>query len=950
MIKQNTLFLKRLLAIVCCLGLLLSGSNFSFLSPTARLTSQNVMAADDDEEITTIAYLDYTAGSWTNYGNPDDETNGVYHKPATIKGAGTYTASLDFSSLDVDSRPQNTNYIALQIKNGPELFPNYAIKLWSLKVNGVDLPLEGKGYTNDEGGNTRMNLYNEWVSPPYSGRSYDEDMEGVTSRVIPKEFPDSPKVQTLDVEFSYMPVGNPITAAYLGGDAIGSALESWGAVPSDESHKNTYIVGKGYYTVGVVSTSDIAAPNYALVIAGAADVYPGNVIRIIDVRVAGEDGVLESIPFQRGNTRDEGIHDSKNSTRTNIYNQYAAEVDANNRTWGEIELMTPWVLESNTIEGKRQIFIDFEFIPVDNGVPVDVYLEYADTEWEAAYLHEQAEESTGVPTKATMTNVGKYKVSIDFSETTNKEARGVDLLNIRVVDGETNYPGWKIKVETIIINDGSKDIIINPYDEKTNDIGFKPGFTYSNDAKDMLYDFNNDGLQKVLKEEGTTPTGTRIYDGLLIKDGYFETLASTTQFVKVKTIEVTFRFQLGEPVVLPEIDWTEHLRDSNHNFYMGVQESTTYIFRDEWTKKDWGKHKLPTEEDPKFSFDHLYRTDDHLSYGGTFADVLDKPLVHKDSEQKFGTYTVTLDIAEGEGFEGAPNTLNMLYVSTDIYFYAYYLGFVKIFDVVLEIDGIPVDTDNNFAITAAKDDRPEKTNPDNVTSSDYLNINLINTYQPKLKTFPYDMPTESVSITFSLSYMLPPNPREIAPDVTFDNDMATVGTVGTAVPIKFSATSDNEFAGEEFEYAVTVKRGETDVTVTLTDGNYSFNPDESGDYVITIIATDDLDNASEPVVHTVFVSANKAALSARYNELKDIEKGKYSTKSYNQFKEKLEAAEDIIGNPNAKQADVDNALSALNTAYTGLKKGTGCSNSKASVFVFAAIACLAFVFVKKRSF
>ena len=949
MSKQNTLFLKRLAALICCLALLMGVGNFT---PAAQNDLSYVSAAEEDQ-VETVAFLDYTAGSWTNY-----NSSSPYARPATVTGAGTYTAGLDFSELAENKRPSGTQYIALQVVGATSLFPMHAIKLWGIKVNGTPLTITKKGYTNDEGGNTRMNLYipDDWIggAVPDGARSYDEDLEGVTWQVIaPNDL--SSKIATLEIEFSFMPVGNSINTAYLGGDAMGSAGECWDAVPTNSSVRNTYVVGRGIYTVGVVSSSNIGTPNYALVLAGGADDYPGSVFRIIDVQVAGQDGVLESIPFSRGNTRDEGIHGGKNSIRTNIYNSYAAELGANDRTWDENpELMTPWVLESNSIQGKRQIFITFEFIPIDNGVPVEASLEYTDTAWDAAYLTAFPEESTGTPTTATFTNVGKYTVGVDFTDSPNGAANGVDIFRIRIKDGETNYPGWKIKVESVSIFDGSKTIIINPYSE-TNTIGFHPGLTYSPDGADMVYDFNNAALQESLTNDNSRPAGARIYDGLLVRDGYFATLGSTTQFENVESIEVTFRFQLGIPVEAPDINWAAHLRDADHNFYMGVQENTSYIFRNAWSEKEWGKHITDPAGYEEFDYGNLYRTDTRVNCGGTFTDSYANKLV--DAAVGYDTYEVMLDIADTDlGFDGTNFTL--LFVSTDIYYAAYVEGYVTIFDVVLEIDGIPVDTDDAFLITSLKDDRTDKTNPENEIGYDYLNINIINTYMPALKAFNYNMPTESIKLSFSVSYSLPPIPQEVKPVVEFDNDMATVGTVGTPVEIKFTATTANEFVTpDEFTYDVKVMRGTTNIDVELKDGVYSFTPDAAGDYLITVTAADDYEtpNVSLAVSHEVIVSAavDKAALQTKYDAVKNATKAnKASISAWETFQLKLTAAGNVLADSTATQAEVDTALSELTTAYdAALVISSGCGSEVSVTLTAVAIftmLSLAFVAMEKK--
>ena len=68
--------------------------------------------------------------------------------------------------------------------------------------------------------------------------------------------------------------------------------------------------------------------------------------------------------------------------------------------------------------------------------------------------------------------------------------------------------------------------------------------------------------------------------------------------------------------------------------------------------------------------------------------------------------------------------------------------------------------------------------------------------------------------------------------------------------------------------------------------------------------------------------ADKIALNARINELKNTSKGNYTEASWNAFQSALTSAQAVANNASATQEQVNSALNALNTAYAGLRENT----------------------------
>ena len=68
-----------------------------------------------------------------------------------------------------------------------------------------------------------------------------------------------------------------------------------------------------------------------------------------------------------------------------------------------------------------------------------------------------------------------------------------------------------------------------------------------------------------------------------------------------------------------------------------------------------------------------------------------------------------------------------------------------------------------------------------------------------------------------------------------------------------------------------------------------------------------------------FNPANKTALGAKINAVKNTAKGNYTDASWNTFQSALTSAQSVAANASAAQAQVDAALAALNSAHSGLK-------------------------------
>lgn len=184
---------------------------------TAYVLPEGTVAEDGD------AYLAFgDAQWWLQYGGEDMEPLSYGAQVAHIDGEGTYTVSLDASNEDavgmngVDSIG-GCSFCAIVIKNGETLFPNqeYAITVDSIVVDGTEVELTSKNYTNYEDGNLRSNIFNSYVTeaPTEDVWTADGDISGISAQVVPASTFDN--FSTLEITFTVSATGS----ASDGGDS-----------------------------------------------------------------------------------------------------------------------------------------------------------------------------------------------------------------------------------------------------------------------------------------------------------------------------------------------------------------------------------------------------------------------------------------------------------------------------------------------------------------------------------------------------------------------------------------------------------------------------------------------------------------------------------------------------------------------------------------------------------
>ncbi len=143
------------------------------------------------------AYVQFAGGDWLASFYNDGKEYASYNDTVKITGNGSYSVTLHAvaSFTDEETGEPTTSegstdlaFAALSVPNGEVLFPGMIITIDSIEVDGTAVALNGVPYTSsDDKIETRVNLYNEWVSDlPDDARTADGDLSNATSTALGK--------------------------------------------------------------------------------------------------------------------------------------------------------------------------------------------------------------------------------------------------------------------------------------------------------------------------------------------------------------------------------------------------------------------------------------------------------------------------------------------------------------------------------------------------------------------------------------------------------------------------------------------------------------------------------------------------------------------------------------------------------------------------------------------
>ena len=308
-------------------------------------------------------------------------------------------------------------------------------------------------------------------------------------------------------------------------------------------------------------------------------------------------------------------------------------------------------------------------------------------------------------TNAEITGPGTYTVGLEFAD----EAQGLAFAAVGVVNGEKTFNGYFIDVTEVKVNGEA--------------IALGKGYTTSDDGVTTRENLYNEWV-------GEIPAEARRADGDL--EGVSAIIVDKEAFAAVKTVEVTFNYIYGKPIVKDESaplteDEINALKSGSYNAYIGIQ-TEKYTFRNEWNEANYGRD---SQDNPGF-FNRLTGWDadnNAVDYGGVFEDAV----INKNGE-----YTVSLTTGD-MGFAEDDTKIRLLFVSTEIPARA-------IADEVITISDVKV----KFGSGATQD----YTNV--YTDGTYARITLLDEYNLSDEPVAYTMPigpNTPIVITFTVSGM-----------------------------------------------------------------------------------------------------------------------------------------------------------------------------------------------------
>ena len=635
------------------------------------------------------AYIMYANADWSaQYWLDGNEYAGVTPANVEVTAEGDYTVGLTFENAS-----NGLAFMALGLKNGENLFPNHYLKINAIRVNGEAIEY-GKGYTSsDDQIETRMNIYNEWVSElPADAHSFDGTVEDASPIIVDKALFEG--VTSVEIDFTLMK--NGIDTAYIMFADSAWAAQYWldGNEYAGVTATNATITGAGDYTVGLsFETPATGVAFAALGIKKGELTFPGMMLKINELRVNGQ-----AVEVAKGYTSS----DDQIETRMNIYNEWVAEVptDASVRSFdGTTEGAAPIIVAKEAFESVESIEIDFTLVPVTD----TAYIMYADSAWAVQYWLDGNEYAGVTANNATVEGPGTYTVGLSFET----PATGVAFAALGIKTGEKTFPGYLINIKEVKVNGEVVEVA--------------KGYTSSDDQIETRMNIYNEWVTEL-----PTDLSVRSWDGTT--EGAAPIIIAKDALAEVSSIEITFDYIYGEPAVAEgPVPMTEEeiaaAQAADYNAYFGFQ-TENYIFRNAWDDASYGKD---IEDGLYFGRMTGWDADNNaVDYGGTYTDA---------AVTANGTYSVSLTC--GDMAYGPDTFFRMLYVSTDIPSAAVDQGVITLSDITVKFG-------------EGKTQELSYVN----TSGDFAKITLIDEYDSKVPAeLAYTMPAagETITISFTVS-------------------------------------------------------------------------------------------------------------------------------------------------------------------------------------------------------
>ncbi len=293
------------------------------------------------------AYIMFADGAWANCFWMDGNEYPVTAATAKIEGFGDYTVGLEFNG-----EAQGLAFTALGIVNGEKTYPGAYIRINAIRVNGEAIAFE-KGYTSSDNGiETRMNVYNEWVGElPDDARSFDGETADAKPVIVDKEL--FAAVKSFEIDFTLLPVTDTAYLMYADGSWANCFWMDGNEYPVTAA--TAEITGPGAYTVGLEFNEEAQGLAFtALGIVNGENTFNGYFIDITEIKVNGE-----AIAIGKGYTSsDNGIE-----MRENIYNEWVGELPADaRRADGDLEGASPIIVDKEAFAAVKTVEVTFNFI------------------------------------------------------------------------------------------------------------------------------------------------------------------------------------------------------------------------------------------------------------------------------------------------------------------------------------------------------------------------------------------------------------------------------------------------------------------------------------------------------------------------------------------------------------------------------------------------------------
>ena len=302
------------------------------------------------------AYIMYADATWERqYWLDGNDWGGVTATNATVTGPGDYTVGLDFTTTEY-GKAHGVAFTALGLKKGENVFPGMMLKINEIRINGAAVEMT-KGYTSsDDGVETRMNVWNEWVPEvptDASVRSFDGSVEGASAQIVDRAVFDG-DVLTYEIDFTLVPITD--TAYIMYADSAW-ANQYWldGTEYAGVTASNVTVDGAGTYTVGLTFDTPAAGVAFAAVgIKTGEKTFPGYFIDVKEIKVNGE-----AIEIGKAYTSS----DDQVETRANIMNEWVSELPKDaRRADANLEGAAPIIVNKDDLAEVTTIEITFDYI------------------------------------------------------------------------------------------------------------------------------------------------------------------------------------------------------------------------------------------------------------------------------------------------------------------------------------------------------------------------------------------------------------------------------------------------------------------------------------------------------------------------------------------------------------------------------------------------------------